>query len=129
MPAAPSNLMSFPGDEEMLLIWQGPGGGGGGGGSAPQGANDKTSRSRKRAAAAMAQRRSTFTVWTAPPLRRDRLTDDARLNESSSRSSKRDVLLNESFCDALSDAALLNESSSKDICVALRAVNGRRVLV
>ena len=29
--AAPSNLMSFPGDEEMLLIWQGPGGGGGGG--------------------------------------------------------------------------------------------------
>ena len=33
MPAAPSNLMSFPGDEEMLLIWQGPGGGGGGGGT------------------------------------------------------------------------------------------------
>ena len=31
MPAAPSNLMSFPGDEEMLLIWQAPGGGGGGG--------------------------------------------------------------------------------------------------
>ena len=31
--AAPSNLMSFPGDEEMLLIWQGPGGGGGGGGT------------------------------------------------------------------------------------------------
>ena len=30
--AAPSNLMSFPGDEEMLLLWQGPGGGGGGGG-------------------------------------------------------------------------------------------------
>ena len=29
--AAPSNLMSFPGDEEMLLVWQGPGGGGGGG--------------------------------------------------------------------------------------------------
>jgi len=28
---APSNLMSFPGDEEVLLIWQGPGGGGGGG--------------------------------------------------------------------------------------------------
>ena len=28
---APSNLMSFPGDEEMLLVWQGPGGGGGGG--------------------------------------------------------------------------------------------------
>ena len=24
-PAAPSNLMSFPGDEEMLLIRQGPG--------------------------------------------------------------------------------------------------------
>ena len=33
MPAAPSNLMSFPGDEEMLLIWQGPGGGGGGDGT------------------------------------------------------------------------------------------------
>ena len=32
-PAAPSNLMSFPGDEEMLLIWQAPGGGGGGGGT------------------------------------------------------------------------------------------------
>ena len=31
--AAPSNLMSFPGDEEMLLVWQGPGGGGGGGGT------------------------------------------------------------------------------------------------
>ena len=31
--AAPSNLMSFPGDEEMLLIWQSPGGGGGGGGT------------------------------------------------------------------------------------------------
>ena len=29
--AAPSNLMSFPADEEVLLIWQGPGGGGGGG--------------------------------------------------------------------------------------------------
>ena len=28
---APSNLMSFPGDEEMLLVWQGPGGGGGDG--------------------------------------------------------------------------------------------------
>ncbi len=29
--AGPSNLMSFPADEEVLLIWQGPGGGGGGG--------------------------------------------------------------------------------------------------
>ncbi len=27
---APSNLMSFPGDEEMVLIWMAPGGGGGG---------------------------------------------------------------------------------------------------
>ncbi|HIB31538.1 MAG TPA: hypothetical protein EYO45_00285, partial [Candidatus Marinimicrobia bacterium] len=27
---APSNLMSFPGDEEMVLVWQAPGGGGGG---------------------------------------------------------------------------------------------------
>ena len=26
---APTSLLSFPGDEEMLLIWQGPGGGGG----------------------------------------------------------------------------------------------------
>jgi hypothetical protein len=31
--AAPSNLMSFPADEEVLLIWQGPGGGGGGDGT------------------------------------------------------------------------------------------------
>ena len=30
---APSNLMTFPGDEEVLLIWQGPGGGGGGDGT------------------------------------------------------------------------------------------------
>ena len=30
---APSNLMSFPGDEEVLLIWQGPGGGSGGDGT------------------------------------------------------------------------------------------------
>ena len=27
---APTNLMSFPGDEEMVLVWQAPGGGGGG---------------------------------------------------------------------------------------------------
>ena len=27
---APSNLMSFPGDEEMVLVWMAPGGGGGG---------------------------------------------------------------------------------------------------
>ena len=31
--AAPSNLMSFPGDEEVLLMWQAPGGGGGGDGT------------------------------------------------------------------------------------------------
>ena len=62
----------------------------------------------------MALRRSTFAVLTAPLLRRDRLIDDARLNESSSRSSNRDVLLKESFCDVLSDDAL-NESSSKGI--------------
>ena len=30
---APANLMTFPGDEEVLLIWQGPGGGGGGDGT------------------------------------------------------------------------------------------------
>ena len=30
-PAAPSDLLSFPGDEEMLLVWQSPGGGGGDG--------------------------------------------------------------------------------------------------
>ena len=28
LAVAPTNLLSFPGDEEMLLIWQGPGGGG-----------------------------------------------------------------------------------------------------
>ena len=27
---APTNLMSFAGDEEMVLVWQAPGGGGGG---------------------------------------------------------------------------------------------------
>jgi hypothetical protein len=30
-PVAPSDLLSFPGDEEMLLVWQSPGGGGGDG--------------------------------------------------------------------------------------------------
>ena len=33
LAVAPTNLLSFPGDEEMLLIWQGPGGGGGGEGT------------------------------------------------------------------------------------------------
>ena len=33
LAVAPTNLLSFPGDEEMLLIWQGPGGGGGGTGT------------------------------------------------------------------------------------------------